>query len=208
VKHNRPIAHGLRVAVWILLAWIFVIGVASFFTETEAASNSQGQELGQMNEPPGLRSDRFVREYLTRQPSRSEERAQHLATYTASGLDMSLNDGAGTTNQQVQATWVHSVKSVSPTRWLVTVVTLVTDPTEIPPRPTYLAVPVGQTPEGGWVVYDYPTLVPHGQPSLPAFADVALGLPAVPESIVMLQPISEHAVGACERGSALSGGSL
>lgn len=108
----------------------------------------------------------FAYEFLTWQPEAVEEHATRIAPY----LDPQLDPHAGwipaenLVGQQAASSWAVHAKRLSPSRWLVTVgvrVHRISDGNSpLSDSLVYLAVPVGRTAEGGWIVYDYPTLVP------------------------------------------------
>lgn len=158
----------LRWFVWLLLAWIFVRGIVSFIPQS-AATGAPQQAAQPPVEPAGLRAvpEIFAQEYLTWRPGGAEERASRLQPYLAQHLDRqagwSASDSAS--GQRVEQTWVYEVQPVSPTRWQVTVAARVQPYREqVEPNPAaaqliFLAIPLGKA-EPGWVVYDYPSLLP------------------------------------------------
>ncbi len=162
---TKRIGYGaLRLFVWLLLAWVLVRGVVSFLPDS-ASGTAPANALS----TPGTASTShqavatlFAYEFLTWRPNDPVEHAQRIAPY----LDPQLDPQAGWTSptgldtQRATNAWVASAKQLSASRWLVTVVTLVSSAPDAAPKAVYLAVPVGQTTEGGWVVYDYPTLLP------------------------------------------------
>lgn len=173
----------LRWTLWVVLGWVFVRGILSFLPQTPATAAAP-EPVGQgATEPAGLRAapEMFAREYLTWTAGGAEDRATRLQPYLARALERQAgwapgDDDAG---QQVEQTWVYDVRSTSPTRWLVTVAARVvpfhnnvidqkdkdnqatkqTERQALAPRIVFLAVPVSKS-GGGWVVYDYPALLP------------------------------------------------
>jgi hypothetical protein len=181
----------LRWGVWLLLGWVFVRGVVSFLPAPPAeAARPEPEPTAAESEPAGLRAvpDMFAQEYLSWNPGGVDDHAARLRPYLARGLDRQAGwapagDDAG---QQVQQTWVYAVRQASSTRWQVTVAARVqpfrntetvekvtenketkevrrTEREALPPQTLYLMVPLGQT-DGGWAVYDYPTLLPPPSP--------------------------------------------
>lgn len=159
---------GLRWGLWTLVAWIFLRGVISLMPAgTAESAEPQKTQVQEIKEPAGLRAfpAMFAREYLTWQPTAPDERAERLRPYLAPGLDRQAGwTGSEGNGQQVQETWVYSTQQLSETRWEVTVAARI-----LPDRTLFLSVPVAATPQGGWVVYGYPALVPP--PAAGAFAE-------------------------------------
>lgn len=179
----------LRWGLWILLIWVFVRGVASFLPEPPAQAAEPPAATEAVVEPAGLRAfpAMFAREFLTWDAGGAEDHAVRLRPYLARGMDRqagwapSGEDGG----QQVEETWVYDVSQASPNGWRVTVAARVTafrtvvvtekdqkrtERKQLPPRTIFLSVPVGKT-DSGWVVSDYPALVPDPEPG--AFSDPA-----------------------------------
>ncbi|HEY3369125.1 MAG TPA: conjugal transfer protein [Symbiobacteriaceae bacterium] len=171
---------------WVLVRGVVSFLPAS---RTQAAE-PQKTDVKSAAEPAGLRAfpEMFTREYLTWQPANPDERAERLKPFLAGSLDRQAGwtgkEGAG---QAVENAWVYGVKQLSDTRWLVTVAARAVPYQEgvaaapapaspagsapaapaapvgrktLPARLLFLAVPVSATGAGGWVVYDYPSLVP------------------------------------------------
>lgn len=171
----------LRWVLWILFAWVFVRGIFTFApVEAEKAppDPAAAAESRIALEPPGLRSfpALFAGEYLTWEPGRSSDRAERISTYIAGSLDRQAGWSAGKENigQAVAGAWVHRVKPLADGRYLVTVAvrvepyeqTQVYDGTAMQSTRRgltgsvqYLGVPIAPTSGGGWVVYDYPSLL-------------------------------------------------
>lgn len=176
----------LRWALWLLLAWVFVRGIVSLVPAPPPAAAQPAEATArEKREPDGLRAfpALFARHYLTWQPGNPDERADRLRPYLASRLDRHAGwSGKEGTGQTVLETFVYAAKEVSETRWLVTVAARtspyqdVTEPDRsgalvkvrkpLAESTVYLAVPVARSAQGGWVVYDYPSLVaqPSGGP--------------------------------------------
>jgi hypothetical protein len=164
----------LRWGIWVLLGWVLVRGVVSLLPAPPVQSAApEAGKLPVATEPPGLRAlpAMFAREYLTWLPANPDERAERLRPYLARSLDRQAGwTGKEGVGQTAEAAWVYAVKQVSQTRWLVTVAARVRPqappPAQAPPAPAqpertlFLAVPVSTTPEGGWTVYDYPSIIP------------------------------------------------
>lgn len=171
----------LRWGLWALMGWVFLRGVFSFLPpHTADMAAAEPAALVRAEEPAGLRAfpAMFAREYLTWQSGLEEERALRLRPYLSRSLDRQAGltvrrDGV---SQQAEGAWVYDLRQVSETRWLVTVAVqtartqeaVVTDISgvkrpvvqRLPGAVIYLGVPVGRTAAGGWVVYDYPSLMP------------------------------------------------
>jgi|GEM_PF-6040742 len=183
----------LRGGLWLLVAWVLVRGVVSFLPAAEAgpAPAPPGADVP-MREPDGLRAfpALFAREYLTWEAANPDERSARLGPYLARGLPGHAGWRGGNPGvaQRVEEAYVYGVRRVTETRWLVTVAARVTRTQEVdeavagsavkrkalPGAVLYLAVPVGTAPAGGWVVYDYPSLLP--EPPQPDFKEpVAYG---------------------------------
>ncbi|MDB4895766.1 MAG: conjugal transfer protein [Firmicutes bacterium] len=184
----------LRWTLWIVLGWVFVRGILSFLPQTPARAAEPGVDAKPAVEPAGLRAapEMFAREYLTWTAGGADERAARLQPFLARSLDRQAGwaPGADDAGQQVEQTWVYAVRPASPTRWLVTVAARVvpfqnnvtvtkdkdgketrkTEAKALPARTVFLAVPVSKA-GSGWVVYDYPSLLPA--PEAAAFAEPA-----------------------------------
>lgn len=164
MQWNHLGLRALRWLVWAFLLLVFVRGLASI-AFPPAAAPAAAPPAAAPGEPDGLRAIPllFATEYLTWRPGDPEERAQRLQPYLARYLDRQAGwaPGSGGTGQEVTGAWVHSVQPQSPSRWLVTVAARVTGAPA--PRTLFLAVPVGRSGDG-WVVYDYPTLLPAPAP--------------------------------------------
>lgn len=165
----------LRLIVWLLLGFVFFRGVISFLPQPPARAAEPQAEVKQSAEPAGLRAipALFAREFLTWEPGAASDRAERLRPYLAPGIDRQAgwepaeNDGG----QRVEDSHVYEIVSVSPTRWRVVIAARVVsfrsngkERQAMPARTVYLSVPVGKT-EGGWVVYDFPTLLPEPTPT-------------------------------------------
>ncbi len=170
----------LRWLVWAGLFLVFVRGAATIVLPGTAAEPTVAQAAAVAVEPDGLRAFPllFASEYLTWRAGDPEERVGRLRPYLSANLDNQAGwkmDASGR-NQTVSATWVYGVQALSSTRWLVTVAARVevgaaagaqagaglvaAAPGNGPAtRTLFLAVPVAPS-GGGWVVYDYPTLIP------------------------------------------------
>lgn len=167
---KRASLKALRWIVWLLLAFVFFRGILSFLPDSAIASTAPPAETAR-EEPPGVRAfpAQFAREYLTWSPTESDEQyTQRLQPFLTKDLTPGRTAARSQVGQRVQTLWVYALQEVTPTRWLVTVAAeleryeLDADGKERPLSPTtlYIAVPIGKTPSGGWVVYDYPTLLP------------------------------------------------
>lgn len=172
----------LRWGVWALLGWIFIRGVISFVPQPLAEGSSREGQAGSASEPPGLRAtaEMFAREYLTWSPGDPAERAPRLRPYLAQSVERQAGwmEGDPTIGQQVEQTWIYALEPISPTRWQAVTAVRVSGyqqleavdgegalgaRSQLGARTLYLAVPLAQV-EGGWLVYDYPSLVPPPQP--------------------------------------------
>lgn len=169
----------LRWVLWVLFGWVFLRGIVTFLPDTSPGNTvPAGSEAQIVAEPAGLRSfpALFAREFFTWEPGKTGDRAARLQPYLAQSLDRHAGWSAGRdgVGQTAEGTWVHSVKPLANGRYLVTVAVRV-DPYEetaamegnvlrttrkaLPGSVQYLAVPVARSQSGGWVVYDYPSLV-------------------------------------------------
>jgi len=185
----------LRWGLWLFLGVVFIRGVVTFLPQAPAPVAEPQAEVKETAEPAGMRAigEMFARDYLTWTQGAAEERAARMEPYLARGMDRQAGwaPGDNDAGQQVEQTWVYDARPVSPTRWQVTVAARVVslkDTTVVvkdqdnketartvrealPARTVFLAVPVGKT-EGGWVVYDYPSLIPAPEPA--AFGEPVL----------------------------------
>lgn len=170
-----PALKGARWFLWLIILWILVRGVASFFVgprqapaavvqEDPAVMKAAASEAVAEREAPGAFAALFAREYLSLAPGKESERSAKLAPMVLAGrVDTSAVALSGTdlVGQTVAGTWPYRVVSTGEATWLVTVAARVsTQLTQVATdRFIYVAVPVLRGPEG-FVVHDYPTVVP------------------------------------------------
>lgn len=166
--NTKRIGYGaLRTFVWLLIAWVLVRGLVSFLPES--ASSASSATANSLSTTAGTSQQAlatlFAFEFLTWQPGDAEEHAERIAPYLAPDLDPQAGwtESTRQVGQRATNSWVAGARQLSPTRWLVTTAVRVerfgSGPSTASNSVIYLAVPVGQTSAGGWVVYDYPTLV-------------------------------------------------
>jgi hypothetical protein len=159
---------GLRWAVWLFLAWVFLRGAVSIVAPPPPVGAQVPAPVAPAAEPPeretpGAFAALFAREYLTWEVGGEADRASRLAPFLARHIDAQAGWSAGpkAASQTAEFTLPFRLVQQSDNRWLVTVAARVSVKREgaAVSRTLYLAVPVAQTKEG-YVVYDYPTLVP------------------------------------------------
>jgi len=181
-KIGQPLKRILRWLVWATLLLIFIRGAAMIVMPQDAV-NTAGIPVV-IAEPDGLRVFPllFTYEYLDWQPENLSDYAQRIKPYLASALDsqagwIATGESRG---QAVLNAWVYGLRSLSDSHWLVTVAarvqvnqaaaatakkttTQIESATEQASGPQvrtmFLAIPVAYS-GGGWVVSDYPTLLP------------------------------------------------
>jgi hypothetical protein len=183
---------GARWFLWLMVIWILVRGVASFLVppreapaavvkDDPAAMAAAAATAIAEREAPGAFAALFAREYLTVTPGAESQRSARLAPMILAGRfspSVSLPTGTDFVGQTVGGTWPYRVENVGESTWLVTVAAKVTTQMaqSAAERFIYVAVPVLSGPSG-YVVYDYPTVVP---------APVSAGMqaPAAPGDVI------------------------
>ncbi|MDF2630931.1 MAG: hypothetical protein K0R39_4762 [Symbiobacteriaceae bacterium] len=171
---------GARWFLWLFVAFIFVRGIASFFVSPRAATEAVAEAAPPVvvpadREAPAAFAALFAREYLTFAPGQEADRAARLKPMLlAGGPDAQAGWSASSAGaaQTVLGTWPFRVTTVSDTTWQVTVAARVSTLVPVPAqtadakpsvaateRTIYLSVPVLGGADG-YVVYDYPTVVP------------------------------------------------
>lgn len=160
---------GARWFLWLMIAWILVRGVSSFFVSPRmapvpVADAAPPAQAPADREAPAAFAALFAREYLTFAPGQESDRAARLQPLLLAGrLDRQAGWSASSAGavQTVLGTWPYRVTALSDTTWQVTVAARINTQAgeSKTDRFIYLSVPVVSGP-GGYAVYDYPTVVP------------------------------------------------
>jgi hypothetical protein len=160
---------GARWFLWLMIAWILVRGVSSFFVSPRMGPDPVADAAAPAPPPadtgaPAAFAALFAHEYLTFTPGQEAERAARLEPLLLAGsVDRQAGWSASSASavQTVLGTWPYRVTTIAEDRWQVTVAARIhtVDGTAVTQRFIYLSVPVMGGPDG-YAVHDYPTVVP------------------------------------------------
>jgi len=158
-KIKKTLLSALRWLVWALLLLLLVRGAALLLIPQRTAETAGAQVIAE--EPAGLQvfPVLFVYEYLEWQPDKLSEYKERIKPFLASHLDSQAGWIAGAENsgQSVQNAWIYELRFLGSSRWLATIAARVRAGQQT--RTLYLAIPIAYS-SGGWLVSDYPALLP------------------------------------------------